>query len=402
MNKLARALVTTALFLAVIAIGLTAYYFFALAPQAQQDVADATNTAPPASPAPPRKNTKRTRPFKVLIDPGHNKEKWGASGIAGKEYTLNHKVARYLKNYLERDKRFVCELSRNEEDYTEHITNAMEKHYSLVKGIVQQRRGRRHVKDLFDPNHKAMLNGVRFYALENEFDCLLSIHFNAHPHFVIERKIVPVPEPPPKTNVSNNDGERKSNMPKTKRQGRVARRGRVSKRAKKPPERIKQSESKVRTRRRGRRKRTKYKVVYTRRNIPLRKGFHVIVSPFNRRFDESCAIAMAIRNRMALRYPVDTAISHSMRYMPDDVTNRYNLSTLRSNGISVRTLIVIGDRHDAAFYKRKKKEFPFNEVPSLLLECGFVHNKIFLHEEVLENIAHHIYQGLIDIYETNT
>ncbi|MEK6795658.1 MAG: N-acetylmuramoyl-L-alanine amidase [Spirochaetota bacterium] len=126
----------------------------------------------------------------------------------------------------------------------------------------------------------------------------------------------------------------------------------------------------------------------------IKNGFHLCVSPNNRRFDESMTAARTIRAALAARYRSNPTIEHNKQFITPDIRKHYDLKTLVRDGIALRSLIILGDAFENAYYERAKIT-PEVDVPSVLVECGFLHEKRFLEDKELRELANCLYRGLI-------
>lgn len=137
-----------------------------------------------------------------------------------------------------------------------------------------------------------------------------------------------------------------------------------------------------------------YVVDKRRQRDDVIKGFHVCVSPNNRRFNESMAAARTIRGALASRYRANTALTHNRQFITPDMRKKYDLDGLLRDGINIRSLIILGDAFEAAYFD-KNKITPMGDIPSVLVECGFLHEKQFLEEAERKELAACIYRGIV-------
>jgi N-acetylmuramoyl-L-alanine amidase len=273
-----------------------------------------------ASPSPEEKEESETSAnvMRIFIDPGHTKYTSRARGIIGEEYVVNYKVAVYLQEYLSADERFYSELSRDSEVYYSKIKQVVKDNRDVLEGIgrtkipIDKRGGTLSFNDRVD------MYAVRYYALINEFDYLLSIHFDYN---------------------------------------------------------------------------------WYKKNNDEKGGFHFVVSPYNRRFDESLAMVYCLKQSLAKEFPVSTFIEHNdNEIVPASIRERYHMYNLIMNGISVRSLILLGDAFEYYYYENEEKAFPYTEVPSAIVECGYVHEAKFTNAVELKKLALQMYRGFEQLY----
>lgn len=275
-------------------------------------------------------------PLRVMIDPGHTAVTVGGRGKAGDEYVVNYKVAMYLAAHLDNDPAITYEISRDETNYTPAIRAYLYAHEASLRGIAEKKLRYEKKNRNLSTRDRMDMYAVRHYTIQSGFDCLLSIHFNYDMQSAYERLL--------------------------KRRSR---------------------------RRRYRRKRPQ--------QVELRNGFHIIISPFNETFASSLSLAFAMRRAFLSRYPMDTKVGHDeTRYMPPAIPLRYSFETPLFDGISVRSIIMLGDAFEHHYYADKTNTLsPFTrDVPSVLIECGYLHNVRFRDEEVLRDLGYRIYLGV--------
>lgn len=252
--------------------------------------------------------------IRILIDPGHNAATKGALGYLGYEYYINLVVARELAKILSADDRFEYSLSRDGAYYSKPIKEYMTNNYSELLGIYNTKvKGEERTGNL--TRYQTLeLYAIRHYAIDNNFDLLLSIHFDYMPY--------------------------------------ISRRSKTS-------------------------------------------GFQVIVSPYNREFPASMQVAYNLSKRMQENYKISPIIGHD-RVLPDSVWKFYDKEELTDEGISLRGLIVIGDAFENAYNKQEIKK----DVPSVLIESGFIHEWQFADNKNVKALANQMYKALIDVYTT--
>jgi N-acetylmuramoyl-L-alanine amidase len=130
------------------------------------------------------------------------------------------------------------------------------------------------------------------------------------------------------------------------------------------------------------------------------KGFHVTASPFNRRFDESFSDALEFRNALAANYSPNTNIDFDWKYLAPATNLRYDFKKLSHEGLNVRSLIILGDVFEKTWYEREKMT-PKADIPSVLVECGFLHEKKFLDQNELARLADCLYRALVVIADAS-
>ena len=252
--------------------------------------------------------------IRILIDPGHNAATKGALGYLGYEYYMNLRVARELAKILSEDERFEYFLSRDGAYYSRPIKEYMTNNYAELLGIYNTKvKGEERTGNLTRYQTLEMY-AIRHYAIDNNFDLLLSIHFDYMPY--------------------------------------IKRRAKTS-------------------------------------------GFHVIVSPYNREFPASMQVAYKLSERMQEKYNISPVIGHD-RVLPNTVWKFYDKEELIKEGISLRGLIVIGDAFENAYNKQEIKK----DVPSVLIEAGFIHEWRFGSNKAVKELAYQMYEALVDVYTT--
>ena len=254
------------------------------------------------------------RKVRILIDPGHNAATKGALGYLGYEYYMNLRVARELAKILSEDERFEYFLSRDGAYYSRPIKEYMTNNYAELLGIYNTKvKGEERTGNLTRYQTLEMY-AIRHYAIDNNFDLLLSIHFDYMPY--------------------------------------IKRRAKTS-------------------------------------------GFHVIVSPYNREFPASMQVAYKLSEHMQEKYNISPVIGHD-RVLPNTVWKFYDKEELIKEGISLRGLIVIGDAFENAYNKQEIKK----DVPSVLIEAGFIHEWQFGSNKAVKELAYQMYEALVDVYTT--
>ncbi len=120
--------------------------------------------------------------IRILIDPGHNAATKGALGYLGYEYYVNLRVARELAKILSEDDRFEYFLSREGAYYSRPIKEYMTNNYAELLGIYNTKvKGEERTGNL--TRYQTLeLYAIRHYAIDNNFDLLLSIHFDYMPY----------------------------------------------------------------------------------------------------------------------------------------------------------------------------------------------------------------------------
>lgn len=250
--------------------------------------------------------------IKVLIDPGHNAATKGSVGWLGYEYYMTLRLAKQLTSILDEDNRFEYFLSRDGDYYSKPIKEYMTNNYEKLLGIYETKIKNDNRLENLTRYQTIELYAIRNYAIDNDYDLLLSLHFDYTPY--------------------------------------------INRRAK-------------------------------------TEGFHVIVSPYNGEFNVSMQIANRISERMRENYQISPFIAFD-RYIPEAVWNFYDRDNLLKEGISIRGLIVLGDEFEFVYNKKTFKK----DVPSVMVEAGFIHDWKLGGNKALKEISQKIYQALVDIY----
>ncbi len=259
---------------------------------------------------------------KILIDAGHNAKVQGGFGPIGAEHEYTYMVSSYLAQILDRDDRFEYEISRyaiDSEEYSDNVVVYAAYNESKLLGMITtkipgEKRGWLGHEQYVD------MYAIRHYAIENNFDCLISIHFD-----VADKRY--------------------------------------------------------------------YENVH---------GFHVLVSPYNRQFERSFELANLISSNFMNDYGVSRGTRHD-NTLNRDIWKQYDRLGLLARGIGFRSLVVIGDVFENAYYLNRYNndlEFVMNidDVPSVLLEVGYLHETKFTNEAVLLDVAQKIHSSLVDFF----
>ena len=251
--------------------------------------------------------------IKILIDPGHNAATKGNVGWLGYEYYMTLRLAKQLTAILDEDDRFEYLLSRDGDYYSRPIKEYMTNNYEKLLGIydTKVKHNNNRIENL-TKYQTIELYAIRNYAIDNNYDLLLSLHFDYMP--------------------------------------------------------------------------------YTNRRAKT-EGFHVIVSPYNGEFNASMQIANKISEKMKENYKVSPTIAFD-RYIPETVWNFYDRNNLIREGISIRGLIVLGDEFE---FEYNKKNF-IKDVPSVVVEAGFIHDWKLGGNKALRELSKKIYEALLDLY----
>ena len=251
--------------------------------------------------------------IKILIDPGHNAATKGNVGWLGYEYYMTLRLAKQLTAILDEDDRFEYLLSRDGDYYSRPIKEYMTNNYEKLLGIydTKVKHNNNRIENL-TRYQTIELYAIRNYAIDNNYDLLLSLHFDYMP--------------------------------------------------------------------------------YTNRRAKT-EGFHVIVSPYNGEFNASMQIANKISEKMKENYKVSPTIAFD-RYIPETVWNFYDRNNLIREGISIRGLIVLGDEFE---FEYNKKNF-IKDVPSVVVEAGFIHDWKLGGNKALKELSKKIYEALLDLY----
>ena len=260
-----------------------------------------------------RKSIKpKNNKIKILIDPGHNAATKGSVGWLGYEYYMTLRLAKQLTGILDEDNRFEYFLSRDGDYYSSPIKEYMTNNYQKLLGIYETKIRKDSKLENLTRYQTIELYAIRNYAIDNNYDLLLSLHFDYMP--------------------------------------------------------------------------------YTNRRAKT-EGFHVIVSPYNGEFNVSMQIANRISQRMQENYKISPTIALD-RYIPQSVWNFYDRDNLLKEGISIRGLIVLGDEFEFEYNKKTFKK----DVPSVMVEVGFIHDWKLGGNKALKEISQKIYEALKDIY----
>lgn len=250
---------------------------------------------------------------KILIDPGHNAATKGSVGWLGYEYYMTLRLAKQLTAILDEDNRFEYLLSREGDYYSRPIKEYMTNNYEKLLGIYDIKiKHNSIIVENLTRYQTIELYAIRNYAIDNNFDLLLSLHFDYMP--------------------------------------------------------------------------------YTNRRAKT-EGFHVIVSPYNGEFNASMQVASKISEKMQESYKISPTIAYD-RHIPETVWNFYDRNGLLKEGIAIRGLIVLGDEFE---YKYNKNTFS-KDVPSVMVEAGFIHDWKLGGNKALKEISTKIYEALTNIY----
>ena len=257
-------------------------------------------------------NKKENKKIKILIDPGHNAATKGSQGFLGYEYYMTLRLAKQLTAILDKDDRFEYTLSRNGAYYDRPIKEYITNNYEKLLGIYNTELEETERTGNLTRYQTMELYAIRHYAIDNDFDALISLHFDYMPY-------------------------------------------------------IKQREK--------------------------TEGFHIIVSPYNGEFQTSMKIANKISERMQESYKISPVIATD-NILPDNVWRFYNKEDLLNKGIALRGLVLLGDSFE---YKYNKQTFK-KDIPSVMIESGFIHDWRLGSTKALSNISDKIYQALVDVY----
>ncbi len=265
-----------------------------------------------------------TNVVRILIDPGHTARVPGGSGPIGAEHIYSYRVSEYLAKILDKDNRFRYELSRyhaDSEDYNDNIIEYAAYNKNKLMGMIKTKVLREKRGYLTDDQYVDMY-AIRHYAIENNFDCLVSIHFD-----VADKRY--------------------------------------------------------------------YNQVH---------GFHVLVSPYNRTFEKSYDLARAVSSNFMKEYGVARGVRHDSSFNNSHVIwKEYDRLGLLANGVGFRSLVVIGDVFESGYYMNRYNndiEFVANiiDIPSVLIEVGYLHEEKFTNEHVLQDVAQRIYTAIKDTF----
>ncbi len=261
---------------------------------------------------------------RILIDPGHTAKVAGGFGPIGAEHEYTYKVAERLAKILDKDDRFRYELSRNaadSENYNDNIIEYAAYNKTKLLGVIKTKVLREKRGYLADDQYVDMY-AIRHYAIENNFDCLISIHFDTS----------------------------------------------------------------------------------DRRYYNQVHGFHVLVSPYNRQFERSYELAGAISSNFMKEYGVARGVRHDSSFNTGhNIWQIYDRLGVLARGIGFRSLVVIGDVFENAYYmSRYNNDVNFVQnlldIPSVLIEVGYLHEEKFTNDYVLQDVAERIYTSIKDFF----
>lgn len=256
---------------------------------------------------------------RILIDAGHTARVAGGFGPIGAEHIYTYIVSEYLANILDKDSRFRYEISRyraDSEDYSDNILYYAQKNKSKLLAMIKTKIQNEKRGYLTDDQYVDMYS-IRHYAIENNFDCLVSIHFD----------------------------------------------------------------------------------VADKRYYNTAEGFHVLVSPYNRQFRKSFELASTISSNFMKEYRVSGGVRHD-HTLDKSIWQNYDRLGILAKGIGFRSLVVIGDVFENQYYlDRYNNDADFvrtlNDIPSVLIEVGYLHEEKFLEEAALRDVAQRIYESLV-------
>ena len=257
-------------------------------------------------------NKKENNKIKILIDPGHNAATKGSKGFLGYEYYMTLRLAKQLTAILDKDDRFEYTLSRTGAYYDRPIKEYITNNYQKLLGIYNTELDKTERTGNLTRYQTMELYAIRHYAIDNNFDALISLHFDYMPY-------------------------------------------------------IKQREK--------------------------TEGFHIIVSPYNGEFQTSMKIANKISERMQESYKISPVIAID-NILPNNVWKFYNKEDLLNKGITLRGLVLLGDSFEYEYNKQTFKK----DIPSVMIESGFIHDWRLGSTKELSNISDKIYQALVDVY----
>ena len=137
-----------------------------------------------------------TKPFKILIAPGHDNEVWGAEYGNIKEADMNLVLATQIYNMLKKDKRFDVYITRDKKGYTKEFADYFSKEKDAIitfkknakaetqtkidNGIFQNVSGEV-VHNAVNAETAIELYGINKWANENNIDAVINVHFNDYP-----------------------------------------------------------------------------------------------------------------------------------------------------------------------------------------------------------------------------
>lgn len=124
------------------------------------------------------------------------------------------------------------------------------------------------------------------------------------------------------------------------------------------------------------------------------EGFHLMVSPYNGQFQASMQIANTISQKMREKYKIAKNIDFDY-ILPESVWKFYSKEDLVQNGIALRGTILLGDKFEYDYYNQK---FNPNDIPSVSISAGYIHDWKLGPTKALRELAEKIYEALVDIY----
>ena len=120
--------------------------------------------------------------IKIFIDPGHNAATKGNVGWLGYEYYMTLRLAKQLTGILDEDNRFEYFLSRDGDYYSSQIKEYMTNNYQKLLGIYETKIRRDSKLENLTRYQTIELYAIRNYAIDNNYDLLLSLHFDYMPY----------------------------------------------------------------------------------------------------------------------------------------------------------------------------------------------------------------------------
>ena len=123
---------------------------------------------------------KTNNKIKIFINPAHNAATKGHIGYLGYEFYMTLRLAQELTKILDEDSRFEYELSRNTGIYSRGVKEYLTNNYGRLIDFYNNDLEKR---DFSITRYQTLeLYSIRNYAIENDFDLFLSLHFNYEPY----------------------------------------------------------------------------------------------------------------------------------------------------------------------------------------------------------------------------
>lgn len=135
------------------------------------------------------------KPWRILIEPGHDDQSWGAQFNTVKEADMNVKLGLMLYDQLKQDKNFEVFLVRDWNGYRKEFADYFQNNAAQIKQFMDtsvsdfnQKISSGEIKEFRLVNHNKPTNeraltlyGLNKWANENNIDAFIHIHFNDNP-----------------------------------------------------------------------------------------------------------------------------------------------------------------------------------------------------------------------------